>query len=168
MGSTDIWPTRIVALKIHDHIKKLQNSLWQEKNKKPKTNKPRNIFINTSFSNKPGLFGTTTACEADWGKVAREAAREARGWEGLAGRRAEEAGWAGRRSATWAWGGWCAGAGTGAVCAGCGSGSCEEAGEALRSGETAGKGNVMVLITLWPGRVRKSRYVHRQKLLPKL
>lgn len=27
--------------------------------------KKQEIFINTWFSDKPGLFGTTTACEAD-------------------------------------------------------------------------------------------------------
>lgn len=78
-----------------------------------------------------------TAGEADWEKVALVAVRGRRGPAGACGGLGEEARWAGPRSETPAWAGWCAGAGRGAVCAGCGSGSCAEAGVAPRSGETA-------------------------------
>lgn len=90
-------------------------------------------------SNKPGPVCTMAAAGADWEKVAPEEVRGTCGRAGPYGEPGAAAGWADPRSGTPAWAGWCAWAGRGAVCAGCESGSCVEAEEAQRSGETAAK-----------------------------
>lgn len=88
---------------------------------------------------KPGLLCTTTGGEADWEKVALVVVRGTCGPAAPCGELGEGAAGAGPHSETPAWAGWCAGAGRGAVCAGCGSGSCAEGEEARRSGEMAEK-----------------------------
>lgn len=93
-----------------------------------------------AFANKPGLFCTMTAGVADWKKVALWVVRGRCGQAGPCGGLEEGAVWAGPHSETPAWAGWCAGAGRGAVCAGCESGSCGGEEEAPRTGETAEKG----------------------------
>lgn len=81
----------------------------------------------------------TAAVEADWGTAALESVRGMRRRAGPCGGLGGGAGWAGPRSATPAWGRWCAAAGRVAAGAGCGSGSCVVGGEARHSAETAEK-----------------------------
>lgn len=110
---------------VYGPLKLLKNNLWQSKTSKQ------------IFAHKPGPLCTPTAGEADWETVALEVVRGTCGQAGPCGELGEEAGWAGPRSETPAWADWFAGAGTGAACAGCGSGSCVEAEEAQRSGGMA-------------------------------
>lgn len=80
-----------------------------------------------------------TAGAAGWETVALEVVRGTCGQAAPCGGPGEEAGWAGPRSETPAWAGWCVRAGREAVCAGCESGSCVEGEEARHSGEMAAK-----------------------------